>query len=287
MEVYAAQIDRMDQGIGRVINTLAQRGELENTVIVFLADNGGCAEELGGGADSWVKNLVKSAPYVGTLETRDGRPIRFGNSPDILPGGEDTYSSYGVPWANVSDTPFRKYKHWIHEGGISTPFIVHWPAGIEARGELRHQPAQLPDVMATFLHVAGVEYPATYKGKEIKALEGVSLVPTFANDAHQREVLYWEHEGNRGVRKGNWKMVAEKNEPWELYDLEADRTELNDLVEKRLDIVEELKELYFSWALRCDVMEYDDLRALRQPKFRAKREAEIAKQKKMSEEKKG
>jgi arylsulfatase A-like enzyme len=275
MEVYAAQIDRMDQGIGRIVEALERSGELENTVIVFLADNGGCAEELGGGSDSWVKKLVMNAPYVGTVETRDGRPVSFGNTPDLWPGGEETYCSYGVPWANVSDTPFKKYKHWIHEGGISTPFIVHYPAGLEGRGELRHQPAQLPDVMATFLELAKVEYPKVYQDKPIKALEGLSLVPTFSNEPHKREVLYWEHEGNRGIRKGKWKLVAEKNLPWELYDLEADRTEINDLVLEQPKLVEDLKQLYFAWAERCNVLEYDDLRAIRQPKFREKREAEL------------
>lgn len=282
MEVYAAQIDRMDQGIGRIVKALRDTGQFDNTLIVFLADNGGCAEELGGGSDSWVKKMVDRGARVGTTHTRDGRPVRFGNSPDIIPGAEDTYSSYGSPWANVSDAPFRKYKHWIHEGGISTPFIVHWPEGIEAKGDLRHQSAQLPDVMATFLEVAGVEYPVVYEGKDIKPAEGFSMVPTFTDQPHAREVLYWEHHGNRGVRKGNWKLVAEKNEKWELYDLDADRSELNDLVEKHPEKVDELKGLYFAWAKRCGVLEFDDLRALRQPKFRAKLEAEQAAREKNS-----
>jgi arylsulfatase A-like enzyme len=274
MEVYAAQIDRMDQGIGRIVAALKESGQFENTVIVFLADNGGCAEELGGGSESWVKQMVMRNPYIGTLETRDGREIRFGNAPEIVPGGEDTYSSYGLPWANVSNTPFRMYKHWIHEGGISTPFIVHWPEGLEAHGQLRKQAAQLPDVMATFLEIAGVDYPDSYDGKTIKPLEGFSMVPTFSNRPHARDVLFWEHHGNRGARKGDWKLVAKMNEGWELYDMHADRSELNDLAAEQPEIVAELKALYDAWAKRCGVMEFDDLRALRQPKFRAKREAE-------------
>ena len=274
MEVYAAQIDRMDQGIGRIINALKEAGQFENTVIVFLADNGGCAEELGGGADSWVKRMVSRSPYIGTLESRDGRPVRFGNSPEIVPGDEDTYCSYGLPWANVSNTPFRMYKHWIHEGGIATPFIVHWPEGIEAKGKLRHQPAQLPDVMATFLEIAGVSYPDSYQGKAIKPLEGFSMTPTFENKPFGRDVLYWEHEGNRGVRRGKWKLVAKTNEPWELHDMAFDRSELHDVAAENPGIVEELSRLYHAWAARCNVMEFDDLRALRQPKFRARREME-------------
>ena len=274
MEVYAAQIDRMDQGIGHIIKALKSTGQHDNTIIIFLADNGGCAEELGGGSDSWVKKMVGSKPYIGTLKTRRGENIRFGNAPDIIPGGEETYCSYGIPWANVSNTPFREYKHWVHEGGIATPFIVHWPEGLKAKGELRHQAAQLPDVMATFLDICGVDYPETYEGKNIKPLEGVSLVSTFTNKPHGRKVLYWEHEGNRAVRKGKWKLVAKKNQPWELHNMDEDRCELVDLAEKHQDIVEELISLYDVWAKRCDVLEFDDLRALRQPKFRARREAE-------------
>lgn len=245
MEVYAAQIDRMDQGIGRIVQALKESGQFENTVIVFLADNGGCAEDLGGGSESWVKKLVERHPYVGTLTTRDGRDVRFGNYPDIMPGSEDTYCSYGAPWANVSNTPFRFYKHWIHEGGLSTPFIAHWPVGIEAKGALRHQAAQLPDVMATFLDLAGVDYPETYEGKTIKPLEGFSMVPTFTDQPFSREVLCWEHHGNRGARKGKWKLVAQMHKDWELYDMEEDRSELNHLAAKNLKILEELKSLYF------------------------------------------
>ena len=275
MEVYAAQIDRMDQGIGRIIDTLKDTGQFDNTLIVFLADNGGCAEELGSG-DSWIMKLLQRPPYVGTLETRDGRRVRFGNTPDIIPGGEDTYSSYGVPWANVSNTPFRFYKHWVHEGGIATPFIVHWPAGIEARSQLRHQAAQLPDVMATFLDIADIEYPATYDGKEIKPLEGVSLAGTFADQPHRREVLYWEHMGNRAVRRGKWKLVAQRNGPWELHDMDAGRTETNDVAGEHLEIVKELTELYHAWAKRCNVMEWDDMRAYCQSRRKARLEAEKA-----------
>lgn len=282
MEVYAAQIDRMDQGIGRILEALKETDQLDNTVIVFLADNGGCAEELGGGSDSWVKRLVQNKPYVGTLETRDGRPVRFGNHPELIPGAEDTYCSYGLPWANVSNTPFRMYKHWIHEGGISTPFIVHWPDGISDHGEIRHQPAQLPDVMATFLDIAGVCYPDSYEGHDIKDLEGFSMVPTFSNHAHGREILTWEHHGNRGVRIGDWKLVCKSMEfgysPWELFNMQKDRSELNDLSGEYPEKVEELKKAYFEWANRCDVMDYDDLKSHRRPNYREKYEAYLKSQ---------
>jgi len=260
MEVYAAQIDRMDQGIGRILNVLKEMGQWENTLIVFLSDNGGCAEELGDCRD-WIATGFEQ---VGTLNTRDGRDVRFGNFLDIIPGGENTYSSYGVPWANVSNTPFRLYKHWVHEGGIATPFIVHWPAGIKAKGELRQQPAQLPDVMATFLDIAGVGYPEKYKSRFIKPLEGFSMVPTFVDRPHERQVLYWEHEGNKAVRKGKWKLVCRYPDKWELYDLEAGRTELNDVSEDHQVIVQELAELYGNWAHRCKVTPWKNLLDLRE-----------------------
>jgi len=255
MEVYAAQIDRMDQGIGRILDALKETGCWENTLIVFLADNGGCAEELGDCRD-WIATGFEQ---VGTLQTRNGRDVRFGNFPDISPGGEESYASYGVPWANVSNTPFRLYKHWVHEGGIATPFIVHWPAEISADGELRHQPAQLPDLMATFLDVAGVDYPAEYNERAIKPLEGVSLSPTFADRPHNREVLYWEHEGNRAVRRGKWKLVCKYPGAWELYDMEAGRTELADLSGEHPEIVRALAALYDAWAERCEVTPWQEL----------------------------
>jgi arylsulfatase len=256
MEVYAAQITRMDQGIGRILQALRDSGAWQNTLIVFLSDNGGCAEELGPGAADWV---AKSAEKAGTLRTRDGRNIRFGNHPDILPGDEDTYASYGIPWANLSNTPFRLYKHWVHEGGIATPFIVHWPQAIKTKGELRHQPAQLPDVMATFLDVAETTYPETFKNRAVKPLEGISMRPTFSNEPHRREVLYWEHEGNKAIRRGKWKLVCKYPGKWELYDMESGRTEIQDLAGQHPHIVHELSSLYDVWAEKCHILPWADL----------------------------
>ena len=255
MVVYAAQIDRMDQGIGSIIDALKETGQFENTLIVFLADNGGCAEELGDCRD-WVATGFEQ---IGTLKTRNGQNVRFGNRPDIVPGDEDTYSSYGVPWANVSNTPFRFYKHWVHEGGIATPFIVHWPAGIKACGELRRQPAQLPDVMATFLDAASVDYPVTYNGKAILPLEGESMVGTFADQPHTREVLFWEHEGNKAVRKNKWKLVCKYPGAWELYNMDDGRTEVYDVSDDFPEIVRELSKLYEQWAERCKVTPWDEV----------------------------
>ena len=255
MEVYAAQIDRMDQGIGRIVQTLKETGQWENTLIVFLADNGGCAEELGDHIGHWAVNLEP----VGTERTRDGRTVQYGNDPSVMPGGEETYQSYGLPWANVSNTPFRLYKHWVHEGGISTPLIAHWPAGIGSRNEWRHQPAQLPDILATFLDVAGVDYPTTYQNRDVKPLEGFSMTPTFEDQPHNRDVLYWEHEGNKAVRRGRWKLVSRHPGGWELYDMDADRTEMHDMLAEQPEIAGKLESLYDAWAERCGVVPWGDL----------------------------
>ncbi len=269
MEVYAAQIDSMDQGIGRILQALERNNQLDNTIIIFLADNGGCAEEIQG---QWADRMRDTVSGSGA-ETPDGRSIQYGNDPRYMPGDESTYQSYGVPWANLSNTPFRMYKHWTHEGGIATPFIVHWPSGIAARGELRHQPAQLVDVMATVVEVTGAQYPQQYNGHAILPLEGQSLVPVFEN--RQRDItLYFEHEGNAAVRRGKWKLVRNFtaassavpgfDEPgqrgdWELYDLEADRTEVHDLADEYPEIVAEMATDYEAWANRCGVIPREEL----------------------------
>lgn len=265
MEVYAAQIDRMDQGIGRILDTLESSGQLDNTLVIFLADNGGCHEEIGKDS-SWSRNLPKSASA--RSHTRDGRPVRFGNDPSIIPGPEDTYCSYGVPWANVSNTPFRKYKSWIHEGGISTPFIVHWPDEISDKGGLRSQPAQLPDVMATVLEVTRASYPEQIGERRILPHEGYPLCNAFEDKPHGREVLTWEHEGNCGIRRGKWKLVREfvrwdvsnpHYKDWELYDIEADRSELNDLSARHPEVVARLAALWQKWADRCQVQPFGEI----------------------------
>jgi arylsulfatase len=228
MAVYAAQIERMDYGIGKVLEKIREIGVQENTLVMFLSDNGGCAE---------------------------GGPIGFDNRKNGLPpGGVDSFMSYGLSWANASNTPFRRYKHWVHEGGIATPLIAYWPAVIKDGGSITYQVGHIIDIMATCLDVAGIEYPKTYKGRELVALEGKSLLPIFdGKNRRGHEVIYWEHEGNRAARQGKWKLVAAHGEPWELYDLEADRTELNNLANQHPEKVEQLKTMYESWAKRCGV----------------------------------
>jgi len=269
MEVYAAQLDCMDQGIGRIIAELKARGQFENTLIFYLQDNGACAELYGRGPNFTdradqpsLPPLDKDAPQFDSQprQTRDGWPVRGGIG--VMPGGPDTFVAYGRGWANVSNTPFREYKHWTHEGGISTPLIAHWPAGVKvgtgegakAGGRLVQEPGQLMDIMATCLEVAGAKYPSEFNGQKIKPIEGLSLVPAFSLSPLITRPLYWEHEGNRAIRAGKWKLVAKENKPWELYDLNADRTELHNLAASEPERAQKMAAAWDGWAARADVL---------------------------------
>jgi arylsulfatase len=265
MEVYAAMIDSMDQGIGRIVEALKDKGIFDNTLVLFLQDNGGCAE-AGGRSDKPNPRLDKPtlpplAPdaqhYYGSTpaQTRDGWPVRRGH---VMPGPADTYIGYGKNWANVSNTPFREYKHWVHEGGISTPLIAHWPAGIKDKNELRHQSSHLIDLMATCVDISGAEYPSKYKGHDIEPMEGKSLISAFNDDSIDRDAIYWEHEGNRAVRVGKYKVVAkgrhgQDDVTWELYDIEKDRSELHNLAESQPKRLKEMVGLWTAYAKRANV----------------------------------
>jgi len=264
MEVYAAMVDSMDQGIGRIVAQLERDDILKNTLIFFLQDNGGCAEGLGRSPRGDYTAMPEEPPFdpmpadelqtaMIPKQTRDGFPIVMG--PGVMPGPDGNYIAYGQGWANVSNTPFREYKHWVHEGGISTPLVAHWPAGIKRHGELEHQPGHLTDLMATCVDVSGAEYPVEHDGQRIKPMEGRSLAPAFAGRTIQREALYWEHEGNRAVRVGKWKLVAKGEKgPWELYDMEADRTEMHDLAAQQPGRVAEMAALWQAYAERANVL---------------------------------
>ncbi|TYB71459.1 arylsulfatase [Nonomuraea sp. PA05] len=241
MEVYAAQVTRMDRGVGRILDTLERLGRLDDTLLLFLGDNGGCAEELGDDRPGFI-------PQHPTMprRTRAGAPMRYGNSPGILPGPEDTFASYGRNWANLSNTPFREYKHWVHEGGIATPLIVHWPAGIGSPGRLCAAPRQLVDVLPTLLDAASVTAGPP--------LEGSSMLDLLHGRETAERTLFWEHEGNAGVRRGRWKLVRKHGRAWELYDMAADRTELRDLAAGEPGVVAGLAAAYDEWAARCGVI---------------------------------
>ncbi|MBK9171229.1 MAG: arylsulfatase [Bryobacterales bacterium] len=247
MEVYAAQVDRMDQGIGRIVAALRESEAEENTLILFLADNGGCAEEL---RENPRQPRARHVPE----KTRAGEPVQLGNDPQVMPGPENTYQSYGIPWANASNTPFRLYKHWVHEGGISSPLIAHWPARIKNPGTITNEPGHVIDLMATCVDAAGAKYPQEFAGTKITPLEGKSLIPVLAEGRREgHSEIYWEHEGNRAVRQGKWKLVSRHPGEWELYDLDADRTELDDLSAKEPAKVAELAANYDAWARKCGV----------------------------------
>ncbi|WP_159621708.1 arylsulfatase [Ruania rhizosphaerae] len=252
MEVYAAQVSAMDRAIGAVVDALEAAGRLDNTLILFLSDNGGCAEDLppGGHDGFWDLRMIPQA-------TRAGEPMRYGNKPHILPGPEDTYASYGPEWANVSNTPFREYKHWVHEGGIATPLIAHWPAGLGQPGDLCHAPGQLVDLVPTILEATGAAYPAERNGAAVPPMEGASLLAALQggdrSDRPERP-LYWEHEGNAAVRLGQWKLARKYPGPWELYDLLADRTETHDLAADRPELVATLAAAYEQWSRRVGVI---------------------------------
>ncbi len=250
MEVYAAMIDRMDRGIGRIVDALERSGRLENTVIFFLSDNGGQSGGLG-------KN-IGTKRYT-PLHARDGRPMRAGNDPSIMPGPEDTYQAYEIGWANLSNVPYRKFKAWMYEGGISSPLIVHWPDGISAKGELRGQLGHVMDIMPTCCELAGASYPSTYNGNTIIPTEGISLVPAFSDSPVERGPLFWEHQGHRAVRDGKWKLVAPPNGEWELYDMEEDRTERTDRAGENKDEVAALSRLYQDWTAHAGVQPWAEI----------------------------
>jgi len=263
MEAYAAMVDRLDQGLGKVIGALEKRKMLDNTLIMFIADNGGCAEGMGRkegiqykDSDPEILKPMKATDLQMDMipkRTRDGVVMKQGT--EVMTGGADTYHGYGKAWANVSNTPFREYKHWVHEGGISTPLVAHWPKGISAklRGKFEHQPAHLIDLMATCVDLAQADYPKEVKGQKIVPMQGVSLKPTFSGKAIKREdPIYWEHEGNRAIRIGKWKLVAKgANGAWQLYDLKEDRSELNDLSEKHSDRAKEMADQWEAWAIEA------------------------------------
>jgi arylsulfatase len=270
MEVYAAMIDNMDQGIGRLVQSLKETGQYENTLIFFLQDNGGCAESRGRSPRK--KPVEARKPYekdelqtmMDPTHARSGEPSMSG--PDYMPGPATTYIAYGRNWANVSNTPFREYKSRNHEGGISTPLIAHWPKGIHAKNELRHQPGHLIDIMATCVDLAGAHYPETYQGHEILPMEGESLAGTFDSTETHERTLIWEHYNNAAIRQGKWKLVRLSGKPaamadpdhWELYNIEEDRSEMHDLSDKMPEKARELRELWEAHAERTYIFPKPD-----------------------------
>ncbi|MEV5072589.1 arylsulfatase [Microbacterium sp. LMI12-1-1.1] len=235
MAVYAAQVEIMDRGIGTLIAALDAHGVRDDTLIVFCSDNGACAEEL-------PFSERRMNPDICPPFTRDGVEVMVGNEPGIRPGPEAGYSSYGRPWAHLSNAPFRLYKRWVHEGGIASPFIAHWPGGGIAGGEIAHAPAHIVDIVPSILDA--VDEPGDGPG--------VSLLELWrqpgSGDAPAERTLCWEHMGNAAARRGRFKLVRESGRPWGLYDLEADRGETADVAAEHPDVVADLEAAWQRWA---------------------------------------
>lgn len=255
MAVYAAMIDRLDQGIGRILDSVEKAGVSENTLILFMSDNGGNAEEIARGKGR-ATNQTREGPFHKGAEGEGPCEIGMtcaGNVPGVMPGGENTFESIGIPWGNCANTPFRLYKHYAHEGGVSTPFIASWPAVIRPAGAPVNAVGHETDLMPTFLKIAGVTYPKQVAAGPLPALAGESLLPLFAGKTRSRAPIYWEHEGNKAVRSGKWKLVSRFPDGWELFDMEADRTELHDLASSQPERVKTMTAMWDAWAKRIGV----------------------------------
>jgi len=232
MAIFAAMVDVMDRNIGRLITDLKNNNELENTLIIFISDNGACAEwdPIGFDGRTGPDNILHTGEQIDAM------------------GSAGTYHSVGSGWANASNTPWRLYKHYNHEGGISSPCIVHWPAGLKRQGEIDRRPSHLIDLMPTILEAANTKYPNEFNGHSTAPLAGVSMLPLLRGDEVDERVFFFEHEGNRAIIDGRWKLSALRGKEWELYDMEKDRTELNDLSSEHPEIVERLDTQWNEWA---------------------------------------
>lgn len=230
MAVYAAMVDRIDQNIGRLLAKLRELKKDENTLVIFLSDNGACAGTHHEGATA-------------------GDPAPSG------PGPLDSFHTYDAPWADVSNAPTKGYKDTCYEGGLLSPAVFHWPKGLKPRGAIAHDVAHIMDIVPTCLELAGASYPAAFDGAPIPPVEGKSLVPFFRGQPRaSHDLLCWEWSGNRAVRRGDWKLVAMRDKPWELFDLKTDRGEQRDLARAHPDIADDLVRSWESWGKRVGVV---------------------------------
>src|SRR5688572_535148 len=238
MAVHAAMIDRMDQGVGRILEKLRATNQLDNTLILFLSDNGASPE------------IYPNSGFDRPSETRAGQKIAYPPRKDVMPGPQESFFYLGPQWANVANTPLRYWKAETHEGGICTPLIAHWPAGLKTKpGHITPQPGHVIDIMATCLDLAGANYPKQFQGRDITPLEGKPLSPIFKGEQRPPlEFIAWEHFGARAIRQKDWKLVARKDSAWELYDLSNDRNEMNDLAGANAGRVKEMSARWEQWA---------------------------------------
>lgn len=266
MQAFAGMISRMDEGIGKITKQLASTGDLDNTVIFYMHDNGGCPEDFFHGNTKEPENVRPMGPdelqtrTIVPMQTRAGEIVRTGHGAPA--GPELGFIGYGPEWSNVSNTPLKGDKRLTYEGGISSPLIVHWPAGLgkgAAKSEWIKTPAHLIDILPTVVDVAGTSVPAQRAGVPAQAPSGVSLLPVLKaadGDIARKEPLFWEHEGSRAIRDGKWKLVAEPYQPWQLYDISTDRAETKNLAEEQPDKVRELADAWHEWAARTQVYPY-------------------------------
>jgi arylsulfatase A-like enzyme len=239
MAVHAAMVDRMDQGIGKLVEALRLAGELENTLILFLSDNGASPE-----------NAMQYGPgFDRPGETRSGQKIAYPTKKEVMPGPQTTFTSIGARWANVANTPYQYAKAESYEGGVRTPMIAFWPAGIKVpKGSISERTGHVMDFMATFVDIAGANYPTVYNANQITPLQGSSMAPAFTSAAaNGHNTLFNEHFGARYVRSDEWKLVSRRGEPWRLFRISDDETELNDLAAKHPEIVQRLDKLWQDW----------------------------------------
>lgn len=237
--IYAAQIERLDANIGRVIEKVSELGRIDDTLVLFLSDNG-CSNEQGMFGYNWKKHRIAN---YSEWRTQSGRSV-----------------SQGQAWACASNTPFRLYKRWVHEGGIATPLIAHWPGVIRDHGMLTSQVGHVIDIMATCCDVAGAEYPHHRGNRPVRDMRGISLLPTFRDPARSHpRTLYWEHEKHAAIREGDWKLVTkDASDPnaWELYNMTSDRVETNDVARHHPDVVQRLQRRWEQWAHEADVLPF-------------------------------
>ena len=237
MAVFAAQVDSLDQSVGKITLALSKAKVDNRTLVIFLSDNG--ASDTGGGT---------SLDKQGQPWRLDGTPTQVGNKPTIQPGGADTFVTAGPAWSNVSNTPFRGHKNANFEGGISSPLIVHWPGEIAQPGTIAHEPAHITDILATCLATAGIEYPREYSGRQVLPAAGVSLLPVLRGESlPASRTLFWATSGSRAVRQGNWKLVAGKESDWQLYDLSIDPAEMNDVIAAHAERAAAMSRAFDEW----------------------------------------
>lgn len=245
MAVKAAMIERMDAGIGRIIKSLEQTGQMNNTLILFLSDNGASSDNA--------QNYGPGFDRAGS--TRTGEEVIFPRDKKTLPGPQNTFASTDDMWSNVSNTPFRYWKTKSYEGGICTPLIAYWP-GVTKKGTVTDQPGHIIDFMPTFMEMSGAKYPQTFKGNSISPFAGQSLLNLLkGHEAKPREYLFFEHLRSKAVRYGDWKLVSlNENSPWELYNLRNDRTEIHDVAKENPDLVIRMGNAWKEWAFKTNVL---------------------------------